>query len=122
MTRTPLPISVWAEETPISDPGRIKLDKPEDDKVTCQDGLYRWFFFYVAKGPFEVVKPWSRERDRETERGGGGEVLSKLSTVSKCSYIHSCASLVLIYEGSRNQDVYKTFCEPRSANCATLPL
>ena len=83
VTRTPLPISVWAEETPISDPGRIKLDKPEDDKVTCQDGLYRWFFFYVAKGPFEVVKPWSRERDRERERESCANVLRFLA-VRQC--------------------------------------
>eukprot|EP00903_Cladosiphon_okamuranus_P014611 g13549.t1 len=30
---TPLPISVWAEETPVSDPGCFKLDKPEDEKL-----------------------------------------------------------------------------------------
>lgn len=33
VSQTPLPNSVWAEETPVLNPGTLALDRPEDDKV-----------------------------------------------------------------------------------------
>lgn len=33
VSRAPLPISVWAEDNPVLDPGCLKLKQPEDEKV-----------------------------------------------------------------------------------------
>ena len=44
VSRTPIPASVWAEETRRKDPGFLMLCRPEDDKVSARYSFssYPW--------------------------------------------------------------------------------
>ena len=73
VSATPLPISVWAEDTPVLDPGCLELDKPEDKEVlfVCSFCALLSMLLFYAVGPClhakriaEVPTPSFRRSDR----------------------------------------------------------